>query len=57
MRKGEKKWREVVGMAEGDVGKTNTRVCTQTGARVARVHGTRDVTWPPRVPDASNENT
>lgn len=54
MRKGEKKWREVVGMAEGDVGKTNTRVCTQTGARV---HGTRDVTWPPRVPDASNENT
>lgn len=57
MRKGEKKWREVVGMAERDVGKTNTRVCTQTGARVARVHGTRDVTWPPRVPDASNENT
>lgn len=57
MRKGEKKRMEGGGSAEGDVGKTNTRVCTQTDARVARVHGTRDVTWPPRVPDASNENT
>ena len=29
---------EMLGIAEGDVGKTNTRLCTQTDAQVAPVY-------------------